>query len=258
MAELTPLRFIPGTSPVHQIDARFKIILLILLSLIGLKLFFWGLGILTALLIMILGCARLPVRSGLKELRHFLILLLFVFVARALSTDGPAAIDLKIITVSGQGLIQGAIVCWRLALIVMLGLAFIATTRPSEIKAAIQWFLRPIPLISEQTVATMLSLIMRFIPVIFDQARETAMAQKARGVENRKNPVDRLIQLGIPLIRRTFGNAQDLAVAMEARCFTPNRTDPELKCRRRDWLALITIGLVCLALFLFDSTVHHY
>jgi energy-coupling factor transporter transmembrane protein EcfT len=258
MAELTPVRFIPGTSPVHQTDARFKIVLLILLSLSGLKLFFWGLGMLTSLIIMILGWARLPIRSGLKELRYFLALLLFVFVARALSTAGPAAIDLKIITVSREGLILAAIVCWRLALIVLLGLVFIATTRPAEIKAAVQWFLKPIPLISEQTVATMLSLIMRFIPVILNQARETAMAQKARGVENRKNPVDRLIRLGIALVRRTFGNAQDLAVAMEARCFTPNRTDPELVYHRRDWAVLLAIGLVCLALYFFDPAVHPY
>jgi biotin transport system permease protein len=256
MAELTPFRYMPGASLLHQIDARVKIILLILLSLIGLNLFIGGLGILTALLIVILGSTHLPLKSGLKEMRYFLILLLFIFIAQALSTDGPAAIDLKIITVSGQGLIQGAIFCWRLAIIVLLGLTFIATTRPSEIKAAIQLFLKPIPFISEQTVATMLSLIMRFIPVIFNQSRETAMAQKARGIDNRKNPVARLIRLGLPLLRRTFENAQNLAVAMEARCYTPNRTDPELVCRRRDWLALIGIGLVVIALHIFDSAVH--
>ena len=249
MAELTTFSFIPGTSLVHQMDARFKIICLILLSLMSLNVNFWGLGILTLLLVIVLLHIRLPLKSGFKELRFFLILIFFVFVARTLTAGGPPLFNLKFITISGQGLYQGTFVCWRLAFIVLLGLAFVSTTRPAEIKAAIQWFLKPIPIISEQKVGTMLSLIMRFVPVIFDQVRETSEAQKARGVENRKNPLYRLIKIGIALIRRTFEKADNLATAMEARCFTEYRTDPELVYRLWDWLATIAIGLLCIALF---------
>jgi energy-coupling factor transporter transmembrane protein EcfT len=253
MAELTTFSFFPGTSLVHQMDARFKIIGLILLSLMSLNVYFWGLGILTLLLVIVLRHIRLPLKSGLKELRYFIILIFFVFVARTLTAGGPPLFDLKFITISAQGLCQGTFVCWRLALIVLLGLAFISTTRPAEIKAAIQWFLKPIPIISEQKVATMLSLIMRFVPVIFDQIRETSEAQKARGVENRKNPLYRLVKIGIVLIRRTFENADNLAIAMEARCYTENRTDPELVGRARDWLAMIAIGLLCIALLFLSK-----
>jgi len=83
------------------------------------------------------------------------------------------------------------------------------------------------------------------VPVILNQANETAEAQRARCVENRKNPVYRLIRLGIPLIRRTFERADRLAVAMEARCYTENRTDPELCATRIDWMALVVMILVC-------------
>jgi energy-coupling factor transporter transmembrane protein EcfT len=64
-------------------------------------------------------------------------------------------------------------------------------------------------------------------------------------VENRKNPVYRLIRLGIPLIRRTFERADKLAVAMEARCYNENRTDPELSATRIDWMALVVMILIC-------------
>jgi len=86
---------------------------------------------------------------------------------------------------------------------------------------------------------------MRFIPVILNQAKETAEAQRARGVENRKNPVYRLTKLGIPLIRRTFENADRLIVAMESRCYSENRTDPELMSTPRDWVALLIITTLC-------------
>jgi len=92
----------------------------------------------------------------------------------------------------------------------------------------------------------MMGLILRFVPVIFDQAAETVEAQKARCVQNRKNPVYRLIKLGFPLMRRTFERADDLVAAMEARGFTENRTDPALVSHPRDWITLIAVGSLCI------------
>jgi energy-coupling factor transporter transmembrane protein EcfT len=187
----------------------------------------------------------LQFKSFLREIRYFLILMLIILIAHALSTKGTMVFQLYFLSISMHGLYEGALICWRLFLVVLVGLLFVSTTRPSEIKAAVEWFLNPIPFVSGKRLATMLSLVMRFIPVILDQARETAAAQKARCVENRKNPVYRLIRLGIPLIRRTFERADKLAVAMEARCYNENRTDPELSATRIDWMALVVMILIC-------------
>ncbi len=250
MAELTSFSYQSGDSLLHHIDVRFKILIVILISLICLNLYLTGLAILTSLLLGLILHARLPLISGLKELRYFLILLLFVFVARVLSTDGPPLIVLRFISVSIQGLYSGILVCWRLAIIVILGFAFISTTRPSAIKAAVQWFLKPVPFIPEKKVALMMGLILRFIPVIFHQAGEIAEAQKARGVENRKNPIYRLTKLAFPLMRRTFERADNLVAAMEARAFTENRTDPELNLHKRDWICLIVVCFLSIFMLL--------
>jgi energy-coupling factor transporter transmembrane protein EcfT len=186
--------------------------------------------------------------SGIKELRYFFVLLLFVFVARALSTGGASLIEVKFISISKQGLTAGLLVCWRLVFIVLLGFTLISTTRPAEIKAAVQWYLKPVPLIPEKKVAMMMGLILRFVPLIFDQAAEIADAQKARCVQNRRNPVYRLIKLGFPLMRRTFERADDLVAAIEARGFTENRTDPGLVSHRRDWIALLVLSGLCITL----------
>jgi energy-coupling factor transporter transmembrane protein EcfT len=113
----------------------------------------------------------------------------------------------------------------------------------------VQWFLKPFAFIPGKRIATMMGLTTRFIPVILNQANETAAAQRARCVENRKNPVYRLIRLGIPLIRRTFERADRLAIAMEARCYSENRTDPELCAARTDWIALVVMMLICGLIF---------
>jgi energy-coupling factor transporter transmembrane protein EcfT len=241
MAELTSFGYMAGNSSLHRTDARFKIFCIIFLSLVSLNINFGGLGILTAMLLGAILHARLPLLSGFKELRYFSILLLLIFVARVLSSGGPPVFSSKYFSVSTQGLWDGILVCWRLALIVVLGFIFVSTTPPSAVKAAVQWFLKPVPYIPEKKVAVMMGLILRFVPVILNQARETSEAQKARGVENRRNPVYRLTKLGFPLLRRTFERADDLVVAMEARCFTENRTDPEPIVQKRDWVVLVAV-----------------
>jgi len=73
-------------------------------------------------------------------------------------------------------------------------------------------------------------------------------AQRARAVENRKNPIYRLTKFVIPFIRRTFESADRLALAMEARGYTENRTQPQFSIRIRDWIALAgAAGFCCLA-----------
>jgi len=247
VAELTAFGYFSGNSLLHSLDSRFKLLFIAVLSLVSLNLNFAALGIISILLLGFIIYSRLPLYAMFKELRFFFILLAFVFVARALSTGGDPVIEVKFFSVSGEGLSDGLLVCWRLALVVLLAFTMVTTTRPSDIKAAVQWYLKPVPFIPEKKVAIMMGLILRFVPVIFDQAAETAEAQRARCVQNRKNPVYRLVKLGFPLLRRTFERADDLVAAMEARGFTENRTDPQLVAHRRDWIALFVITCLCLA-----------
>jgi len=241
MAELSSFGFRSGRSIPHGLDARFKLLFLVLISLASLKAGLWTLLFLSGGMLWVLSDARLSLVAVLGELRYFLFLLLVVFAARALATPGDAVFASSLITVTRQGLADGVMVCWRLLLMVLLGLVLTATTRPADIRAAVEWILHPFPIVPAKRIGTMLSLIMRFIPVILNQARETAEAQRARGVENRKNPAYRLTKLGIPLIRRTFENADRLITAMEARCYSENRTGPVLVATRRDWQSLFVI-----------------
>lgn len=245
MTELTALSYRAGTSVLHGLDVRFKLVFMVLISFTSLKAGLPALAILTLLL------AGLMIPAGLRPgaiaagLRHIFLFLILVFIARALSTSGSPLLEFRAVTVTREGVYDGAAICWRLVIVIFIGLALVATTRPSEIRAAVVWFLRPMPFIPEKRVSVMMSLIMRFIPVIFDQAKETADAQRARGVENRKNPIYRLKVLALPLLRRTFERADKLANAMEARCYNENRTDPELSACRRDWIALLVVIFLC-------------
>jgi energy-coupling factor transporter transmembrane protein EcfT len=244
MAELTLFSYRSGHSVLHRIDVRIKILGLLFISMVSLNVRVLSLTILSSLLVILMIDCRIEFKSFLREIRYFLILMLIILIAHALSTKGAMVIQLYFLSISMHGLYEGALICWRLFLVVLVGLLFVSTTRPSQIKAAVEWFLTPIPFASGKQLATMLGLVMRFVPVILNQARETADAQRARCVENRKNPIYRIKKMGFPLLRRTFENADRLIFAMEARCYNENRTDPDLCFRPKDWFAfLLVIGL---------------
>ena len=245
MAELTAFSFQPGTSLLHKLDVRFKLLFLILISLVSLGGGFTGLGVLTGLVTALSIHSRLPFKSGFKEFRFFLIFLLLIMVARMLTTPGTAIIEINSLAITRPGLMSGVLICWRLVIIAFVGFLFVFTTPSSEIKAAVEWFLKPAAFIPGKRIATMMGLIARFIPVILNQAKETAEAQRARCVENRRNPLYRIVRIGVPLIRRTFEQADRLIVAMEARCYSENRTDPDLSATRTDWFALLIITIIC-------------
>jgi biotin transport system permease protein len=250
MAELNVLGFHAGGSVLHRLDVRFKLLFLVVISLSSLNAFVPSLSLLTLVLMIALIHAGLPFKTALKDLRYVFLLLLFVFIARSLSVPGSPVVKFEAVSITREGLYEGAIVCWRLVVVIMTGLSFVLTTRSSEIKAAVEWMLKPFPWIPAKRIGIMMSLIVRFIPIIFEQAKKTAQAQRARGVENRKNPVYRLKMFSIPLMRRIFERADKLVLAMEARCYSENRTDSLLSSGVKDWIALLGVMCLCLIIIL--------
>ncbi|MCP4750301.1 MAG: energy-coupling factor transporter transmembrane protein EcfT [Proteobacteria bacterium] len=246
MVELTVFDYRPGSSFLHRLDIRFKLVILAMMNIVGMQAGPLGLLLLTSGPAVVSFFIRLPFLRALKETRYFIVLLLFVFAARALSTPGDSVIDVWIVSVSRQGIIDGSLICWRLIVVVLLGLMFVFTSRSLEIKAAVEWFLKPFPWLPGKRVATMLGLMVRFLPLILEQAKETGDAQRSRGVENRKNPVFRMVVFVVPLMRRIFESADRLAYAMEARCYSENRTDPELNSRKNDWIIMAMAVGFCL------------
>ena len=245
MGELTAIGFRPGRSPLHRLDPRTKQALLMTLCVISV----WGqryfLATLTALTILLGHAAGLRIGRLMREIRYFLLFLLFVFAVHVIDLG-----DRFIPSVNWPAAAGALIVCWRILLVVCLGLLVMATTRIAHIRAALVWFLKLIPLIDERMAATMVGLVVRFLPLILFQAAEIADAQRARGIERRKNPFIRLMKFSIPLFRRVFLSADELVAAMQARCYSDQRTLPDLSFGWRDGVAAGTVALISLTVWL--------
>lgn len=251
MADLTVFSFQPGSSRVHLLDARVKLVCTALVTLAGVAADPGALVALSGGLVIMMRHARLSVKRLARELRLILFFLAIVLVSRALTTPGHPLVAVGDAMITREGIVDGVLICWRLTLVIVLGSLLTATTRPSAIRAAVHWFLHPLPLISGRRAATMMGLLLRFIPVIFEQAAETRDAQRCRGVNLRKNPVYRLKVFAVPMIRRTFEHADNLALAMAARGYRDDRTEPDLTVTRADWAAFV--GVLCLCLPAFVS-----
>ena len=229
-------------------DVRFKLIALSILSLAILTYGYLPLAIIS--LIPAIGgrYVGLPPAKILMELRYFIVLLTLVVFARALTTPGVPLFDMPWIPVTREGALAGVLMAWRLILVAIFGLFFVATTRPSAVKTAVVYFLKPIPRLPAARIGTMLGLLLRFIPLVFRQAEATLDAQRARAIENRRNPVYRLTRFVIPFLRRLFLSADRLTEAMEARCYSDLRTDPLLSSRKSDWWMLCGIIVITVLL----------
>lgn len=251
MAELTAFAYSPGDTLLHRIDIRFKLAAVASLNVVALQSQMESLPLLSLPIFAGFLSVGLPVRRTFREMRYLLLFMGFLFLLRSFSWSGEGATGLLPLSFSAEGAIDGALVCWRLAIVIFSGLLFVRTSRALEVKAAVVWFLKPIPLIPAGRFAVIISLMVRFLPEILRQSAEIAEAQKARGIENRKNPLFRLAAFSVPLCRRIFQNADDLACAMEARCFDETRTDVTLSSKTSDWFfALFTSLFFALLLLL--------
>jgi biotin transport system permease protein len=251
VAELNAFSFRPGRSCLHGLDARVKILGLMLISILSLKAGSISLALLTIILIVLAADCGLSISRLAGELRYFFLLLLLIFVARALSTPGETVWQVKALTVTREGLWAGMLVCWRLLIVIAGSLLLVISTRTSRITGAVQWYFKPVPFVNETRVALMMGLVVRFIPGLLLRAAETADAQRARCVENRKNPVYRMTVLVIPLLRNIFLQAEELVQAMQARGYTGRRTPPEFLMRRVDWTALAFIVILSFTLIFY-------
>ncbi len=185
--------------------------------------------------------------KALNHLKYFLMLLVFIFISRALTTPGEALFSVFGASISKHGIYEGALVSIRFLIIMLLGMIFSHTTKPSSIKSAVEWFLKPIPLIPEKRASIMIGLSIRFLPLIIEISKQVSDAQKARCADNQKNPVKKIARLILPILKKTFQTADNLALAMESRCFSEDRTDPEFNKSGYEIKSLsLTIILMCI------------
>ena len=249
-------QFVPIDSPVHRLEPRVKLALVACYTVILFSSAGWyGLGLATAIVVLVLSLSRVPVLLALRGLRPVAILLLLTVAMNALRWNpADALLGIGPLGVSRFGLMTGLFFATRIVLLVTGTSILTLTTSPVALTDALSRLMAPLrPLrFPVDDVAMMFSIALRFIPTTAEEAEKIVVAQSARGARFDEGGVVRRarawVPVLIPLFVNLFRRADNLAIAMESRCYTGARRTRLHASRMRvsDW-AVLVIGVATAA-----------
>lgn len=246
----SPWTYQAGHSVVHRMDVRCKLVCMCLLSLAVIQAGTVLLTVFTLGLVILLFQAGYRTAGILYPLRFFFLLLAVIILSRALSTDGRVLLSVAGTAITLEGLLDGGVTAWRFFLIMLLGILFSGTTPPSRIRPAVEQLLRFVPMVPEKRAGIMVSLFIRFLPMMLRQADQVRLAQRARCIHLRKHPLIRMRALALPMVRGITASADQLALAMTARCYQENLRPDLPPLTRLDRLLLLgAVIIFCLTLW---------
>lgn len=230
--------YYPSNSVVHRLDARVKL-LLTLVYIVGIFFVksYFGFMLTAALLVLIIIVAKLPMASVLKSVRGILLLVLLTAVINLfMIKDGDVLVSWKIFVITKNGVHTTIKMVLRLVLLISGASLLSLTTTPVELADGLESLMKPLALIKipVRDIAMIMSIALRFIPTLFEETNKIVAAQKARGASfdtgNIFARIKALVPVLIPLFVNSFRRADELAFAMDARCY--NATDKRTKFKK--------------------------
>ncbi len=258
--DITLGQYYSGESAIHKLDPRVKIIATLLFIV---ELFivdnFLGFAMAAIWLAVIIRVSKVPVSYIVRGLKPIILILFFTFALNIFMVSGQVVWQLGFLKITKEGIRTAVFMAVRLVLLLMGSSMLTLCTRPLSLTDGIERLLAPLKRIGvpAHEIAMMMTIALRFIPTLLEETDKIMKAQQARGADfetgNLMNRVKSLIPILIPLFISAFRIAQDLAMAMEARCYRggENRTRMhEMKLQKPDYgaIGVLTIFLIMIIL----------
>lgn len=248
--------FIPGDSLIHLLDPRTKLLggLVIIVTILIVN--SWPVFVLNTVLILAAVClAEIDFKRVMQGAKWLWLIILFSFISQCIYIPGEPLLALGPVTITKEGLNLGVLTFLRLFILYITSTILTMTTSPITLASGLEALFAPLNYLKVPVskFAMLISISLRFIPTIIEEAETIIRAQKSRGAPF--NSPRKLIRLKtgftvlIPLIVGSLQRATDLALAMESRCYTggPNYSRlKKLHMGRNDWVALVLIAVSCI------------
>ena len=248
-------QYLPGRTVIHKLDPRTKIILMI--AYIVMLFLVKSLPVFLIPALYVIGTlllAKIPVRYMVSSLKPVRWLLVIMFVLNLLLTGGPTTlVEFWIIRVSMESLQKALFITLRLLLLVAGTSLLTLTTSPIELTDGLERLMSPLTVLKfpAHEIAMMMTIALRFIPTLMEEVERIQKAQMSRGVDFTSGGIVRrmknMIPILVPLFVSSFRRADELASAMESRCYHggEGRTRlHQLKMHRNDFLAFFFMALL--------------
>ncbi len=225
--DITIGQYYPADSPIHKIDARVKIVitLLYILSLFIIESFI-GYAFVIASLAVIIKMSKVPFKFMVKGLKSLIFIIVFTAIINLFVTKGETPLfTVWRFTVTLEGVYFAIKMCLRIVLLIIGSSILTLTTTPIKLTDGIESLLKPLSKVGvpAHDIAMMMTIALRFIPTLLDETDKIIKAQQARGADfdtgNLVNKAKALVPILVPLFISAFRRADELAMAMEARCY---------------------------------------
>lgn len=265
MNNMTLGQYVPGDSIVHNLDPRVKIVSVFLYMvtlfliddlLLYIPMFFFVYAI--------IRIAGLSLKKILKSLKSIIFILLFTTVIHIFSTQGRELLNVFGLSITYEGVERATYISVRLVLLV-IGTSYLTlTTSTTKLTDGLESLMSPLKVIKfpAHELAMMISIALRFIPTLFDEANKIRKAQLARGADfdsgNILKKAKSMVPLLVPLFINSFRRASELAVAMEARGYKGSkgrtRLNP-LKLEKNDYIIFIMVIVFFTVLVILSKSI---
>ena len=261
LKDITLGQYFPGDTIAHRLDPRTKILLVVLyiVALFNAK-GFAGYGVMALCLAACVKVSRVGVRALVRGLRPVLYIILFTAVLNLFFTPGERELfRLGILRISDAGVRTAFFMVLRIMLLIMGTFLMTYTTSPIRLTDALEQLLHGLKRfrVPVHELAMMMSIALRFIPTLIEETDKIMSAQKARGADMESGNLIRkakaMIPILVPLFISAIRRADELATAMECRCYHggEGRTKLHLlRYERRDYAALTLGAGICAAVIL--------
>lgn len=254
LKDITLGQFFPGNSLAHRLDPRTKLILTVLyiVALFCAK-WFVSYALVAALLVLSVKVSGVAPKALVRGLKPVLFLICFTAVLNLLYTPGDPLVSFWIFKITKEGIFTAFFMILRITMLIMGTFLLTYTTSPIALTDGLETLLGPLKKIRVPVheLAMIMSIALRFIPTLIEETDKIMSAQKARGADfesgNLLQRARALVPILVPLFISAFRRADELAVAMECRCYHGDAGRTKLHVlhyQMRDYLVLLAYGAI--------------
>ena len=256
-------QYYPGDSYIHLLDPRTKILAVIfIISGILFAQQFNAYLLVTGFIMLIVYISAIPAKLVLRSLKPMWPIIVITILMHFFSTPGRTLLELGVFKVTAEGIRQGLAMALRLVLLIVISSMLTYTTSPIRLTDGMEYLLKPFKKLGLPTheLALMMTIALRFIPTLLSEANKIVKAQTARGADfttgNLFTRARNMVSLLVPLFISAFRRADELAIAMEARCYQGGDSRNRMKVLKMgssDLAAIIILAILLLLLILLWS-----
>ena len=251
LKDITLGQYFPGNSPVHRLDPRTKLILLVvyIMALFIAKSWF-SYAVMFVILAAVIKISTIPLKSIVKGMKPLVMILVFTGILNLFFTqDGDTLLELGSIVITTGGAKRAVLMTVRILMLITCTFLLTYTTSPISLTDGLEALMNPLKKVKVPVheLSMMMCIALRFIPTLIEETDKIMCAQKARGADFESGSiVDRakaLIPILVPLFIGAFRRADELATAMECRCYQGGEGRTKMKLLRYHRNDLVAFGM---------------